>query len=79
LNVNKAQGPDGICGRVLRCCADQLGSVFCHLFQLSLDTCHIPALWKFSNVVPLPKKTNPEGQGRYAKAGARAVKFSAVF
>ena len=60
LDVNKAQGPDGICGRVLRCCADQLGSVFCHLFQLSLDTCHIPALWKFSNVVPLPKKTNPK-------------------
>ena len=51
---------DGICGRVLRCCADQLGSVFTHLFQISLDSGHIPALWKFSDIVPLPKKTNPK-------------------
>ena len=60
IDVNKAPGPDGIGGRVLRCCADQLGSVFTHLFQLSLDSGHIPALWKFSNIVPLPKKPNPK-------------------
>jgi hypothetical protein len=60
IDVNKAPGPDGIGGRVLRCCADQLGSVFTQLFQLSLDSGHIPALWKFSNIVPLPKKTNPK-------------------
>jgi hypothetical protein len=60
IDVNKAPGPDGIGGRVLRCCADQLGSVFTHLFQLSLDSGHIPALWKFSNIVPLPKKTTPK-------------------
>jgi hypothetical protein len=60
LNVNKAPGPDGICGRTLRLCAEQLGGVFHHLFQLSLESGRIPQLWKFSNVVPIPKISNPK-------------------
>jgi len=55
-NINKAQGPDGIGGRVLRHCAEQLGSVFAHLFRLSLQSGQIPSLWKFSHVIPIPKK-----------------------
>ena len=60
INVDKAQGPDGIGGRVLRFCAEQLGGVFSHIFQRSLDSGSIPALWKFSNIVPLPKIANPQ-------------------
>ena len=42
IGVNKCPGPDGICGRTLRFCAEQLSGVFQRLFQTSIDTCTIP-------------------------------------
>ena len=42
VGVNKCPGPDGICGRTLRFCAEQLSGVFQRLFQTSIDTCTIP-------------------------------------
>lgn len=38
VNIHKAAGPDGLRGRVLRACADQLASVFTDSFNLSLTT-----------------------------------------
>ncbi|KAK1804783.1 hypothetical protein P4O66_003542 [Electrophorus voltai] len=35
VNARKAAGPDGICGRVLKACADQLAPVFTDIFNLS--------------------------------------------
>ena len=37
VNIHKAAGPDGLPGRVLRACADQLTSVFTDIFNLSLS------------------------------------------
>ncbi|KAK1797595.1 hypothetical protein P4O66_000787 [Electrophorus voltai] len=36
VNTRKAAGPNGICGRVLKACADQLAPVFTDIFNLSL-------------------------------------------
>ena len=33
VNIHKAAGPDGLPGRVLKACADQLASVFIDIFQ----------------------------------------------
>ena len=60
VNVNKCSGPDGICGKTLKFCADQLSGVFQHLFQTFVDTCIVPAIWKLSTVIPIPKKDNPK-------------------
>jgi len=38
VNVRKAAGPDGITGRVLRSCADQLAGLFRSIFNESLAT-----------------------------------------
>ncbi len=38
VNIRKAAGPDGITGRVLRSCADQLAGLFTSIFNESLDT-----------------------------------------
>ncbi len=38
VNVRKAAGPDGITGRVLRACADQLAGLFTSIFNESLAT-----------------------------------------
>jgi len=40
LHVRKAVGVDGICGRLLKSCAEQLCHVFSDLFSLSLKACH---------------------------------------
>ncbi len=39
VNVRKAAGPDGITGRVLRSCADQLAGLFTSIFNESLASC----------------------------------------
>ncbi len=38
VNIRKAAGPDGITGRVLRSCADQLAGLFTSIFNESLAT-----------------------------------------
>ena len=52
-NVNKSRGPDGICGRTLQYCADQLSRVFRYRFQTSVDTATIPTIWKTSTIIPI--------------------------
>ena len=56
ININKATGPDGIPGRLLKICAEELASVFRLLFQASLDQGELPKDWKMASVVPLFKK-----------------------
>ena len=51
LNPSKAPGPDGLKGRVLKVCAQQLGPVFARLFQLFLDS-----MSKSSIIIPVSKK-----------------------
>ena len=42
INVNKCAGPDGIDGRTLKFCADQLSGVLRHLFPASIDQHLVP-------------------------------------
>ena len=56
LNPNKAQGPDGIHGRILKNCARSLGLPLSLLYHKSYCTGDIPADWKLANVVPIHKK-----------------------
>ncbi len=60
VNVRKASGPDGICGRTLKYCADQLSSVLHHIFQMSLNCSLVPDLWKSSITIPVPKNSSPK-------------------
>ncbi|CAI5676990.1 unnamed protein product, partial [Oreochromis niloticus] len=57
--ARKAAGPDGICSRLLRDCADQLCQVALYIFNLSLSLERVPELWKTSCVVPVPKIAHP--------------------
>ncbi|XP_077578764.1 uncharacterized protein LOC144200462 [Stigmatopora nigra] len=59
IEARKATGPDGLSSRLLRECADQLGTVILHIFNLSLSLQKVPTLWKTSCVVPVPKTANP--------------------
>ncbi|KAF7702949.1 hypothetical protein HF521_021956 [Silurus meridionalis] len=59
VNTRKASGPDGITGRVLKACADQLAPVFTEIFTLSLEQSVVPSCFKQSTIVPVPKKPQP--------------------
>ena len=56
LKVNKATGPDGIPGNILKMCANELAEVLRILFQCSLNTGIVPEDWRLANIVPLYKK-----------------------
>ena len=56
VNSNKAQGPDGIHGKILKYCAVSLAYPISLLFTTSLKTGAIPSEWKVANVVPVFKK-----------------------
>ena len=56
LNPSKALRPDGRHPRVLKELATELGPVFAHLFQKSLDTGKITKEWSLANICPLYKK-----------------------
>ena len=56
VNIHKSAGPDGLPGRVLKACADQLSSVFTDIFNLSLTESVIPTGFKQTTIVPVPKE-----------------------
>ena len=56
LNPSKALGPDELHPRVLKELATELGPIFVHLFQHSIDSGDIPKEWTLANISPLFKK-----------------------
>ncbi len=59
VKVRKAAGSDGITGRVLRSCADQLAGLFTSIFNESLATSVVPISFKKSIIIPVPKNSKP--------------------
>uniref|UniRef100_A0A8K9X6Q5 Reverse transcriptase domain-containing protein n=1 Tax=Oncorhynchus mykiss TaxID=8022 RepID=A0A8K9X6Q5_ONCMY len=57
VNIHKAVGPDGLPGRVLRACADQLAGVFTDIFNMSLIETVTPTCFEQTTIVPVPKTT----------------------
>ena len=57
VNIHKAAGPDGLPGRVLRACADQLAGVFTDIFNMSLIKSVISTCFKQTTIVHVPKNT----------------------
>ena len=55
VDPRKAAGPDGIPGRVLRDCADQLAPVLTKIFNESLTQASVPTCLKTSTIIPVPK------------------------
>ncbi|XP_061433262.1 uncharacterized protein LOC133358830 [Lethenteron reissneri] len=73
VNPRKAAGPDGVPGRVLRDCADELAGVFTRIFNLSLEQSTVPTCLKSSTIVPLPKKTHISSYNDYQSVALTPV------
>ena len=57
IKVNKAAGPDGIRGKVIKTCSSQLCKIFTYVFQFLLNSHIMPKAWKTSTIIPLPKNS----------------------
>ena len=60
-----AAGPDPISPATLRHCADQLSPVFTDIFNISLETGHVPACFTTSTIIPVPQKAKTTGLNDY--------------
>ncbi|KAK3571327.1 hypothetical protein QTP86_007562 [Hemibagrus guttatus] len=56
VNPRKAAGPDGIPGRVLKDCVNQLAGVFTRIFNQSQSQSTVPPCLKSFTIISLPKK-----------------------
>ena len=57
--AKKSKGPDGLPAFLLKKCPFELSVAWCPIFQKSLDRCTVPALWKRSIIIPVPKISCP--------------------
>ncbi len=57
VNTRKASEPDGVPGKVLSVCADQLSGILIKILNLSLTKAIIPTCLKMSVVIPVSKTT----------------------
>ena len=78
VSQRSACGPDEITGAVLKHCHDSLAPVFTTLFQRSLESGHIPSIWKSSNVVPVPKKPSPSALNDYRPIALASIPFKCM-
>ena len=65
-------------GAVLKHCHDSFAPVFTTLFQRSLESGHIPSIWKSSNVVPVPKKPSPSALNDYRPIVLTSIPFKCM-
>ena len=56
IKEHKATGPDGIPGRLLKLCANEIADSFTLLFQASLNLGTVPLDWKKAKINPVFKK-----------------------
>ena len=73
LNPSKALGPDELHPRVQKELATELGPVFAHLFQQSIDKGEIPKEWSLANICPLFKKGDRSIPGNYRPVSLTCV------
>eukprot|EP00061_Rhincodon_typus_P011482 g36526.t1 len=58
VNPRKMMGPDGVPGRALGSCVDQLAEVFTHIFYLSLLQIEVPTCFTKTTIIPVAKKAH---------------------
>ena len=79
LIPSKSLGPGELHPRVLKELATELGPVFAHLFQQSIDTGEIPKEWSLANICPLFKKTGRSLPCNYRQVDTFILDFEKAF
>ncbi|KAK3548220.1 hypothetical protein QTP70_005157 [Hemibagrus guttatus] len=72
-SIFQAPGPDGVTPACLKTCADQLAFIFSQIFNRSLELCEVPACFKHSTIIPIPKKPKITGLNDYRPVALTTV------
>ena len=54
-------------------CAEELGFIYQHIFQRTIEEHTIPSIWKASIIVPFPKKSNPSVLNDYRPVALTSI------
>ena len=73
LKVGKSCGHEYVSGIVLKECGEQLCNIFQKMFQWSLNSSVIPTIWKTSNIIPVPKRSNPTANNDYRPVALTSI------
>ena len=65
MNSNKASGPDEIRNKMLKPVAKEVSLPISILFNRSFREEKFAEIWKYSNVIPLPKKGDSSGPSNF--------------
>jgi hypothetical protein len=65
LDINKANGPDGIPARILKMFHKELAPILTKIFALSYKSGKYPSIWKCTNIQPIPKKGDKSDPANY--------------
>lgn len=77
IQTKKATGPDNLSAFLLKTFAE-LSPAWHKLFQLSMDTCTVPKLWKKSIIIPVPKKACPQENNDYRPVAITSNVFKSL-
>ncbi len=72
MNIRKAAGPDGITGRIVRSCADQLAGLFTSIFS-PLVLLWFPSPLKKIIIIPVPKNNKPSCLNDYRPVALTSI------
>jgi len=78
MQTTKAMGPDNLSAFLLKSFAEELSPAWHKLFQLSIDTCTIPQLWKKTIIIPVPKKACPQENNDYRPVALTSNVFKSL-
>ena len=65
LDTTKATGPDGVSATMLKHTASFIAPSVTKLFNLSISSGQVPANWKESSIVPVPKSSDRSSPANY--------------
>lgn len=73
LYLRKVAGPDQFPGCVLKGCAEQLAPVLNDIFNISMDWAVVPAGYKTSAIIPVPKKPTVHSLNDYRPVSLTSI------
>ena len=56
IKASKVPGPNSVFLSMLKCCTKELSKILSEIFNVSLQDCAVPAVWKMSSIISVRRK-----------------------
>lgn len=68
-----ATRPDGLSASIFKTFIEELAPAWVDIFQRSIDLHSIPAVWKKSIIIPVPKRPSPKEHNDYCPVALTCI------